>query len=75
MGYVWNMYGIFMEYGCICMKYLWNMCDLYGICLEYVLNMYGICVEHVRHMHGISMELCGRYCNMHGVFAEYRWNI
>ena len=62
MEYVWNRYGIRMEYICkmcgICMECEWNMkgyvWNTYGIRMQDVWNMYGIC----RNMYAIVWNIC-----------------
>ena len=77
--YVWNMYGIRIEYTWNMHEYAWNM---QGICMDYpwkmlriCMSMHGMCEESACDMHGIHLNMLGILMNMLGLCKAYVWNM
>jgi len=74
--YIWNAYGICLEYASNMNEYGWNMLRIsleyawkvIGICMEYNWNMLGRCMEYAWNMHEDAW-------NVHGMRTEYAWNM
>ena len=70
MEYLWNTYGIPMDYGISMIIYgIWNV---YGMSMERLWNVYGISMEQLWY---IYIYICMKSLEYDRNINDYLWNI